>query len=67
MVTKAKKGTVAVRRDLVARLGGRKAVVKKLADVIAPRYKERNGGYLRITKVVKKSSDGRKSAVIEFV
>jgi large subunit ribosomal protein L17 len=67
MVTKAKKGTLAVRRDLISSLGGRASVAKKLVEVLAPRYKDRKGGYLRITKVVKRASDGRQSAVIEFV
>jgi large subunit ribosomal protein L17 len=67
MVTKAKKGTLAVRRDLTATLGGRSAVAKKLVDVLAPRFKDRKGGYTRITKVVKRASDGRQSAVIEFI
>lgn len=67
MVTKAKSGTVSVRRNLIATLAGREKVAKKLMDVLAPRFKDRKGGYTRITKVVKKSSDGRKSALIEFI
>ncbi len=67
MVTKAKKGTLAVRRDLTASLGGRSVIAKKLIEVLAPRYKDRKGGYIRITKVVKRASDGRQSAVIEFL
>ena len=66
-VTKARSGSAATRRDLASRLGGRMTVVKKLVEVLGPRYKERAGGYLRITKVVKRASDGRKSAVIEFI
>ncbi|MES2014447.1 MAG: 50S ribosomal protein L17 [Patescibacteria group bacterium] len=67
MITKAKSGTVATRRNLTATLSGREKVAKKLIEVLGPRFKERKGGYTRITKVVKKSSDGRKSALIEFV
>lgn len=67
MITKAKKPTLATRRDLISRLKGRAKVVKKLIDVIGPRYTDRTGGYLRITKVVTRSQDGRKSAVIELV
>ncbi len=67
MITKAKSGSVAARKNLIAKLGGREKTAKKVFEVLAPRFKERKGGYTRITKVVKKSSDGRKSAVIEFV
>lgn len=67
MITRAKSGTVAARRTLSSSLGGRAPVVRKLVDTLGPRFKDRNGGYTRITKVVKKSSDGRSSAVIEFV
>ncbi len=67
LITKGKSGTVAARRNIIATLGGRVKVAKKIVDVLAPRFKDRKGGYTRITKVVKKSSDGRKSAVIEFV
>lgn len=67
MITKAKVPTLAKRRLMIALLGGREKTVKKIFDVLAPRFKERKGGYLRITKVAKRSQDGRQSAVIEFV
>lgn len=67
LITKAKKGTIASRRDITASLGGRERVAKKLIETLAPRFKDRKGGYVRITKVVKRASDGRQSAVIEFV
>lgn len=67
LITRGKTGGVAARRDIASVLGGRSAVVKKLVDTLGPRFKDRKGGYTRITKVVKKSSDGRASAVIEFV
>jgi len=67
LITKAKKPTLATRRIMIAKLGGREKTVKKLIDVLAPRFKDRKGGYIRITKVVKRSSDGRQSSVVEFV
>ena len=67
LITKGKTGTLAARRALTATLGGREKIAKKVVDVLAPRFKDRSGGYTRITKVVKRASDGRKSAVIEFV
>ncbi len=67
MITKAKKGGLAARRNAIVALGGRERAAKKLIEVLGPRFKERKGGYIRITKVVKRASDGRKSAVIEFI
>lgn len=67
LITTGKKGTIAARRDILSTLGGREAIMKKVVDELAPRYKDRAGGYTRITKVHLKSSDGRAGAVIEFV
>jgi large subunit ribosomal protein L17 len=41
--------------------------VKKLFDVIAPRYKDRDGGYTRIVKAGFRYGDNAAKAVIEFV
>ena len=66
-VTLAKKGDLARRRILLARLGN-KMVVRKLMEEIAPRYRNRSGGYLRILKGAKtRKRDGARLAVIEFV
>ncbi len=67
MITKGKSGTIAARRDIISKLGGREKIAKKIVEVLAPRFKDRKGGYTRTTKLAKKSSDGRKSALIEFV
>lgn len=67
LITSAKSGTLAARRNVISKLGGREKIAKKLFEVISPRFKDRKGGYTRVTKVVKRSSDGRKSAVIELV
>ena len=65
LVTKAKKGGVAQRRQLAARVDAE--CVKKLVDVIALRYQDRKGGYTRIVKLVPRKSDSAKLAIIEFV
>lgn len=42
-------------------------VVPRLFEVIAPRYKDRNGGYLRITRVGFRRGDGAPLVLLEFV
>ncbi len=67
LVTKGKDGSLASRRLVSARLGGAPRETKKLCDVIAPRYKDRAGGYTRIIKVHTRSADARRGAHIAFV
>ena len=67
LVTHAKKGTVASRRLAASMLGEPKNdVIKKLFDDIAPKYKDRTGGYTRVIKTGRTAA-GRDEAVIEFV
>jgi large subunit ribosomal protein L17 len=65
LVSSAKKGTLAAHRSLAGAVGGMSA--KKLMIEIGPRYKERKGGYLRITKIGSRIKDGSPQAIIEFV
>ena len=66
LVTLAKKGGLHARRQAIAEV--RDVVqVRKLFDVIGPRYKERNGGYTRIMKAGFRYGDNAAQAVIEFV
>jgi len=66
LVTLARRGDLHARRQAVAELRDQ-AVVKKLFDVLAPRYKERPGGYTRIIKAGFRYGDNTAVAVIEFV
>lgn len=65
LVTRAKKGDVASRRQLASVLG--KELTRKLVDELAPRYQERAGGYTRILRLTPRTSDAAKMAIIEFV
>ncbi len=66
MITRGKTGTVASRRLLISRLGSESGA-KKIVDTLSPKYKERPGGYLRITKLPTRANDAAKMAQIEFV
>lgn len=66
LITVAKKGDLAAIRKLNAYIYGENAV-QKLVREIAPIYKERNGGYTRITKVGYRTGDAAPMAVIELV
>ncbi len=65
LVTLAKKETVTARRLLVGRIGAPAA--KKLTGEFAKKYKDRAGGYTRITKLGRRLKDAAKMAHIEFV
>lgn len=69
LVTKAKNNTLATRRNLNSKLGsGGDVATKKLIDEIAPRYKDRKGGYTRVVKTRNRvGSDGAAMAIIEFI
>lgn len=67
LVTLGRNNTVAARRLLTARLGGRAPEAKKLVDEISPKYTDRPGGYTRVVKHAPRKSDGAPMATIEFV
>jgi large subunit ribosomal protein L17 len=66
LVTLGKRGDLHARRQVIAQVGNDN-VVKRLFDVVAPRYATRNGGYLRIMKAGFRRGDNAAMAVIEFV
>ncbi len=66
LVTLGKRGDLHARRLAIAQIRD-VAAAKKLFDVLGPRYKARNGGYLRIMKAGFRHGDNAAIAVIEFV
>lgn len=66
LITKAKSGTLADRRLVIARMPHKKAVNSLFSD-IAPRYANRNGGYTRIVKLGNRVGDASPMAVIQLV
>lgn len=60
--------SIAYRRMAVARMGNNKTTVKKIFDVLAPRYEDRPGGYTRIVKLAKRRlGDGGLQAEISLM
>ena len=66
LVTLGKRGGLHARRQAIAQIRD-VAIVRKLFDVLAPRYKERQGGYTRIMKAGFRFGDNAPMAFIEFV
>ena len=66
LITLGKRGGLHARRRAIAEMKDLPAV-KKLFDVIGPRYKGRNGGYARIVKMGFRHGDNAAIAVIELV
>jgi len=67
IITKANVGTLSSRRLVISRLYNLTAEANKLINEIAPKYKERSGGYTRITKLPRRQGDASKMAIIEFI
>jgi large subunit ribosomal protein L17 len=66
LITKAKKGGLHQQRLVISRIHDR-VVTEKLFSEIAPRYADRNGGYLRILKLGPRPGDNAPMARIELV
>jgi large subunit ribosomal protein L17 len=66
LVTLGKRGDLHARRQAIAQMRDI-PMVRKLFDIIGPRYKERNGGYTRVLKAGYRYGDAAPVAVIEFV
>ena len=66
LITLAKRRDLHARRLAISRLRD-EGMVRKLFEVLGPRYKGRNGGYCRILKAGFRYGDNAPMAVIEFV
>ena len=66
LLTMGKKADLLSRRKIISVIQD-KSLSKKIIEVLAPRYKERNGGYTRIIKLGNRFGDNAPTAVIEFV
>ena len=66
LITLGKRGDLHARRQAVAEIRD-VAMVKKLFEVIGPRYEDRAGGYTRVMKAGFRFGDNAAVAVIEFV
>ena len=66
LITLAKRGDLHARRTAASRLRD-EGMVRKLFDVLGPRYKERNGGYTRVLKAGFRYGDNAPMAVLELV
>jgi large subunit ribosomal protein L17 len=68
LITLGKRGSLHARRQAISKLpASDKEIVQKLFDVLAERYKERNGGYTRVLKAGFRHGDAAPVAVIELV
>ena len=65
LITKGKEGDLSAQKLIASKIGPVSAT--KILKVLSPKYKERAGGYLRITKLQTRLSDASKMAQIEFV
>ena len=67
MISYGKNGSLVARRKALAFLQNDTAAVKKVFDELAPRYKDRNGGYTRILKLSERRGDDALEVILELV
>lgn len=65
LITIGKAKNLSAQKIIASRIGATSA--HKVATELVPKYADRNGGYLRITKLPRRVSDAAKMAIIEFV
>lgn len=66
IITLGKEDTLSHRRQVLKNLY-LKGAVKKVFEVLGPRFKARNGGYTRIVKLAPRKNDNAEMAVLELV
>lgn len=66
LITVAKTDSLANRRLLMSKLSNN-PIIPKLVNIVAKKYVDRNGGYIRVVKLPRRISDGSKMAVVELV
>lgn len=66
LITKAKMGTLHARRQVLKIIKDKK-IVAKLFETVAPRYADRNGGYVRLIRVGNRPGDGAALSIVELI
>ncbi len=66
LITLAKKGDLHSRRQVLSYVKSQD-VGKKLFEIVAPRFQNRNGGYTRILKIGQRIGDGAEISLVELV
>jgi len=67
MITLAKRGDLAARRQVVSSLPNEPLVVTKLFDEIAPKYADRTSGFTRLVRIGQRKGDAAEIVQIELV
>jgi large subunit ribosomal protein L17 len=67
VITRAKGGSLAERRRIIAQLPDEPLVIDKLYDEIVPRYGDRNSGYTRVVKLGPRAGDAAPIVQLELV
>ncbi len=67
MITLAKRGDLAARRQVIAEFPNEPLVVDKLFHEIAPKYADRTSGYTRIVRIGRRLGDSAEIVQIELV
>ncbi|MDR3071225.1 MAG: 50S ribosomal protein L17 [Endomicrobium sp.] len=66
LVTRAKKADLSAIRAISGEISN-KSVVKKIFDILVPRYKERKGGYTQIVRIGTRRGDNAEVAIVKLI